>query len=100
MHAITRQKITAEMRAPGVRLACCSTAQIITARIGRRSAVIDGRMTCACPIWSRGLPAKLVAGAALKCGPIGNRLKRMPDTEPTPRRYIKFLKFAWGDSMG
>jgi hypothetical protein len=25
-------------------------------------------------------PAGLAAGAALMCGPIGNRLKRMPDT--------------------
>jgi hypothetical protein len=33
----------------------------------------------ACPIWSRGLPAKLAAVAARMCGPIGNRLKNMPD---------------------
>jgi hypothetical protein len=36
-------------------------------------------MTSGFPIWSRGLPAKLAAGAARTCGPIGNRLKRMPD---------------------
>lgn len=36
-------------------------------------------MTSGCPISSRGLPAKLAAGAARMCGPIGNRLKRMPD---------------------
>jgi hypothetical protein len=39
----------------------------------------DSRMTFACPIWSRGLSARLAAGAARMCGPIGNRLKRMPD---------------------
>jgi hypothetical protein len=36
-------------------------------------------MMSACPIWSRGLPARLAAGVALMCGPIGNLLKNMPD---------------------
>src|SRR5579863_6069293 len=32
-----------------------------------------------CPIWSRVSSAKLAAGVARTFGPIGNRLKRMPD---------------------
>ena len=36
-------------------------------------------MTFACQIWSRGLPARLAAGAARMSGPIGNRLKHMRD---------------------
>jgi len=36
-------------------------------------------MTSACPIWSRGLRARLAAGAERMCGPIGDRLKHMPD---------------------
>ena len=62
------QKITfAEMRASGVRgpMIYCSD---ITARIGLRSAAIDGPMTCACLIWSRGLPARLAAGLARMYG--------------------------------
>jgi hypothetical protein len=35
----------------------------------------------ACPIWSRDLPAKPAADAAPMFGPIGIRLKRMPDKE-------------------
>jgi hypothetical protein len=30
---------------------------------------MDGRMTCACPIWSRGLPAKLAAGVVADVRP-------------------------------
>jgi hypothetical protein len=36
-------------------------------------------MTSGCPISSRGSPARLAAGAARTSGPIGNRLKCMPD---------------------
>ena len=70
------QKITlAEMRASGVRglLIYCSDFRCSP------SAGTDGPMTSACPTWSRGLPARLAADAALMCGPIGNRLKLMPD---------------------
>jgi hypothetical protein len=69
MAAVTRpQKITlADMRAAGVR---GLTVPTIIAAIGQRSAATDGRMTCACPIWSRGLPPRLAAGAALRCGRI------------------------------
>jgi hypothetical protein len=38
-------------------------------------------MTFGCPIWSRDLPVRLAAGAAPMFGPIGNRLKRMPDRQ-------------------
>jgi hypothetical protein len=58
------QKITfAEMRASGVRgpMIYCSD---ITARIGLRSAAIDGQMTCACHILSLDLPARLAVGVA------------------------------------
>jgi hypothetical protein len=49
-------------------------------------------MMFGCLIWNRGSPAKLAVGAARMSGPIGNRLKRMPDKswsrafdEPIPR---------------
>jgi len=44
---------------------------------GQRTA-IDGAMR-GCRISSRGAAARLAAGAVRMCGPIGNRLKRMPD---------------------
>jgi len=40
---------------------------------------IDGPMMPGCRIWSRDLLAKLAAGAVRRSGPIGNRLKRMPN---------------------
>jgi hypothetical protein len=73
----------AEMRASACE-ACWSTAPIITAATGLRSAATNGRMMSACPIWSRGLTARLAAGVALMCGPIGNLLKNMPDTVRPP----------------
>jgi hypothetical protein len=62
------QKITfAEMLASGVRgiLIYCSDYDVAT---GLRSAAIDGRMTCACPILSPGLPARRAGGVVRMCG--------------------------------
>ncbi|MGC1563813.1 MAG: hypothetical protein WA820_28745 [Bradyrhizobium sp.] len=69
------QKRNASLGVRGYR----SIARTINARIGSLSAATNGRMTCDCPIWSRGLPARLAAGAAPMSGLIDNRLQRMPD---------------------
>ena len=85
------QKITfAEMRASGVRgpMIYCSD---ITARIGLRSAAIDGPMTCACLIWSRGLPARLAAGVVPMSGripgPLAQKNKILAASDKKSEKY-------------
>ena len=55
-------------------------------------------MTCGCSIWSRVSSARLPVGAAPTCGPIGNRLKRMPD-KGWPRAFDDPIPLARGRQL-
>jgi hypothetical protein len=60
-------------------ISCGSSRRAALARRKESARPLGGTTLDVCPIWSRGLPARLAAGVALRCGRIGNQLKSMPD---------------------